>query len=138
LKADNGKASAEPVYFKRGLPSSIGGAVLRGKLLFGTTNNGLLCVELATGKELWQDRSVGPASICFADSRLYVHGESGEVALVEPSGESYREHGRFTPPGQPERGKSKAWAYPVVANGRLYIRDLGVIWCYSVADAKAK
>ena len=138
VKVDNGKASAEEVYFKKGLPSSIGGTVLRGKTLFGTNANGLLCIDFATGEEVWQDRSVGPASVCYADGRLYLHGENGDLALVEPTGEAYREHGRFTPPGQPNRGKSKAWAYPVVANGRLYIRDLGVIWCYNIASAKAK
>jgi outer membrane protein assembly factor BamB len=138
LKVDNGKASAEEVYFKKRLPSSIGGAILRGRSLFGTNASGLLCIDFATGAELWQNESVGPASICYADGRLYVHGENGDLALVEPNSQAYREHGRFTPPNQPKRGKSKAWAYPVVANGRLYVRDLGVIWCYDVADLKAK
>ena len=46
----------------------------------------------------------------------------------------YREKGRFTPPGQPKRkdSKERAWTYPVVADGRLYIRDLGTLWCYDV------
>ena len=26
----------------------------------------------------------------------------------------------------------KAWAYPVVANGRLYLRDQNMLWCYDV------
>jgi hypothetical protein len=52
--------------------------------------------------------------------------------LVEATPEGYREKGRFTPPDQPERGRSKAWAYPVVANGRLYIHDMGTLWCYDV------
>jgi outer membrane protein assembly factor BamB len=26
----------------------------------------------------------------------------------------------------------KAWEYPVVANGRLYVRDVGTLWCYDV------
>ena len=43
--------------------------------------------------------------------------------------EAYREKGRFTPPGQPDHGPSKAWAYPVVANGRLYIRDAKDLIC---------
>jgi hypothetical protein len=30
----------------------------------------------------------------------------------------------------------KAWAYPVVANGRLYIRDLDTMWCYDIQAAK--
>ena len=69
LKIANGKAEADEVYFKKGLPSSIGGAVLRNNLLFGTNANGLLCIDFATGKELWQNPSVGPASICYADGR---------------------------------------------------------------------
>jgi hypothetical protein len=31
----------------------------------------------------------------------------------------------------------KSWAYPVVANGRLYIRDHGSLWCYDVKAAAA-
>ena len=70
--------------------------------------------------------------MCFADGRLYVHGESGEVALVEATPDGYRERGRFTPPDQPDRGKSKAWAYPVIADGRLYIRDWTSLRCFDV------
>jgi hypothetical protein len=30
----------------------------------------------------------------------------------------------------------KSWAYPVVANGRLLVRDHGTLWCYDVVAAK--
>jgi outer membrane protein assembly factor BamB len=80
----------------------------------------------------WQDRSVGAASVLAAEGRLYVNGDTGDVALVEISPEAYREKGRFTLPEQPDRGRSKAWAYPVIADGKLYIRDLGSLWCYDV------
>jgi outer membrane protein assembly factor BamB len=57
---------------------------------------------------------------------------------VEATPEAYREKGRFTPPGQPERGRgSQAWAYPVVANGRLYIHDSGTLWCHDVRASGA-
>jgi hypothetical protein len=69
---------------------------------------------------------------------LYVHGENDEVALVEVTPERYREKGRFSLPEQPERGASQAWAYPVVANGHLYLRDLGVLWCYDIRDKERK
>jgi hypothetical protein len=105
-----------------------------GEHLYGTTGQALLCIQFATGEVKWEDRSVGPGSICFADGRLYIHGESGEAALVEATPAGYREKGRYTPPDAPERGSSKAWAYPVVANGRLYIRDLGVLWCHDVKE----
>ena len=68
----------------------------------------------------------------YADGNLYLHGENGEVALVEATPDGYHERGRFTPEDPPDRGDSKAWAYPVVANGRLYIRDMGTLWCYDV------
>jgi hypothetical protein len=103
-----------------------------GDHLYGTTSAALLCMEFATGKIVWDDRTVGAASVCVADDRLYLHGENGAVALVEATPEGYREQGRFTLPNQPDRGISKAWAYPAVANGRLYIRDLGTLWAYDV------
>ena len=36
------------------------------------------------------------------------------------------------PPGAPESPQARAWTYPVVANGRLYVRHLGSLWCYDV------
>jgi outer membrane protein assembly factor BamB len=140
LKADKDGVIAEEVYFERGLPTSIGGAVVLGQHLYGTNGQqGLMCIELASGKELWSDKSIGAASLCFADGRLYLHGENNEVALVEANSQAYREHGRFTLPDQPMhlRGKGeKAWSYPVVANGRLYIHDVGTLWCYDIKASK--
>ena len=132
--APNG-VETEEIYASAKLPTSIGGSVKVGDFLYGTNGAGLMCVDFATGDVKWQDRSVGAGAVCFADGRLYLHGEKGDVALVEATGEGYREKGRFTPPDQPDRGRAKAWAYPVVANGRLYIRDSGTLWCYDVADS---
>jgi outer membrane protein assembly factor BamB len=141
LKAGKDEVTAEPVYFDRNLPTSIGGSVLVGDYLYGTNAKGLLCVEFTTGKVKWQNKCVGAGSVCYADGRLYVHGEeTGALALVEATPEAYREHGRFTPPDVPDHGggwqKPKAWAYPVVANGRLYVRDFGRLWCYDIKGEK--
>jgi outer membrane protein assembly factor BamB len=132
LKPEQGKFTAEEVYIGSKLPTSIGGAIKIGKYLYGTNGQGLLCADFETGDVKWQERGVGAGSLCFADGQLYVHGEGGDVALVEATPDAYREKGRFTPPGQPDRGQSKAWAYPVVANGKFYIHDFGVLWCYDV------
>ncbi len=70
--------------------------------------------------------------MCYADGRLYVHTEDDVLVLVAPAADAYQEKGRLTLPNQPDRGRAKAWAYPVVANGRLYVRDLGSLWCYDV------
>ena len=138
VKVDGSQVTAEEVYFERGLPHLIGGSVLIGKHLYGATGQALVCCEFATGKVVWEDRGtwekrgIAPASICYAEGHLYVHTEKGDVALVEATTEGYRAKGRFALPEQPDRGDSQAWAHPVVANGRLYLRDLGKLWCYEV------
>ncbi len=132
LKVNGGAFEAEQAYFSPKLPTSVGGALKVGEYLYGTSAGALMCLEFTTGNVKWDERSVAPASLCYADKRLYLHGENGDVALAEATADAYREKGRFRPPGGPDRGASKAWAYPVVANGRLYIRDLGTLWCYDV------
>ena len=112
LTVKDGSVEPQQVYFSQKLPTSIGGAVKVGDYLYGTTNQALVCVVFASGEIKWSDKSLGAASLCCADGRLYLHGENGEVALVEATPEGYREKGRFSPPGQPDRGRSKAWAYP--------------------------
>lgn len=134
LKSKDGKIEPEQVYFESKLPAAIGGAVKVGNFLYGTTAQALLCLDFSTGQVKWEERALGPASLCYVDGRLYLHGENGEVALVDPAPESYREKGRFTPPDQPSHSDpmEKAWTYPVVANGRLYLRDHGTLWCYDL------
>ena len=139
LKPDGAGVKAEEAYFDAALAASIGGAVLVDGHLYGTAGGPkeqkLFCADFATGKVKWTDASVGAASLCGADGRLYVRGyNSSEVALVEPSPEGYREKGRFK---QPERSKIQAWPHPVVANGGLYLRDQGVLLCYDVGAPKA-
>jgi outer membrane protein assembly factor BamB len=137
LDVENGEVKAKPVYFSKAMPQGIGGMVLLGDNLYGTKGQALICADFTTGKIRWEDKSVGPGAVCFADGRLYVHDEKDNVILVEATPEAFREKGRFKPPAQPDRGKSQAWAYPVIANGRLYIRDLGALWCYDVKDPQA-
>jgi hypothetical protein len=93
----------------------------------------MFCADFETGAMKWTDRSVGPASLCFADGRLYVRGHSsGEVALVVPKAAGYQETGRFK---QPERSKTPAWPHPVVANGGLYLCDQDLLLCFDVSGA---
>jgi outer membrane protein assembly factor BamB len=137
LKPENGGVAAEQVYFARGLPHSIGGAVLVGDHLYGTSSQGMVAVEFTTGKVKWQGEGIGSGSVVYADGQLYLHGENGDVALIDATPDAYREKGRFTPPAQPKRKRlgpmpEKAWTYPVIANGRLYIRDNETLWAYDI------
>jgi outer membrane protein assembly factor BamB len=134
LNLKQGNLEPEQLYFGPKYPTAIGGAVKVGNYLYGTTGEALQCVEFATGQIKWEERSIAPGSLCYADGLLFVHGENGDVALVEATPDGYHELGRFTPPNQPPKANAmeKAWAYPVAVNGRLYIRDHDSLWCYKV------
>ena len=138
LKASAEGVSAEQVYFKRGLPNGMGGAVVIGDYLYGTeVTQKLVAVEFTTGKVMWEKENFGWGSVASADGLLFVHLISGEIALVEATPAGFRDKGRFAPPNQPKKKQvgqypEGAFAYPVIANGRLYIRDLGTLWAYDV------
>ncbi len=136
MSAAGGGVTATPLHFDKKIGIGAGGAVLVGDHLYGANSQGLLAIAWETGAIAWHERSVGAASIAAAEGRLYVRGESGEVALVDASPAGYQERGRFTPVDPPDRGKAKAWPHPVIANGRLYLRDLGVLWAYDIRAPK--
>lgn len=131
LSVKGDTVEATPVYLEKKLAAGIGGAVRIGAHLYAS-GSGLVCAEFATGKVLWQDKSVGAASVCYADGHLYLHAHrDGTVALVEATTAGYQEKGRFTPG---EVTANQAWTYPVVADGCLYIRNQGMLWCFDVKE----
>ena len=136
LNAASDGVAAEQVYFERDMPNTLGGQVLLGDILYGTNQEGPVAAEFLTGKILWRDKELGPGSVFYADGRLYFHGENGDVVLAEATPKAYIEKGRFTPVGPPKRkdARERAWSYPVVADGRLYIRDLNQLWVYDVKN----
>jgi hypothetical protein len=89
--------------------------------------------DFKTGEAKWQSNQPGKGSLIYADGRLYLRAEDqGTVVLIEASPAGFKEHGRFE---QPDRSDKKAWPYPVIAHGRLYLRDMDTLLCY---DVKAK
>lgn len=134
----NGGVKADEVYSIRDMQNQHGGMILVDGCLYGATggNEGgaLMCLDFKTGKMRWDQRdNVGrraKGSLALADGRLYYRLEDGTMLLIEPNSERYVERGRFE---QPDRTRLPAWAHPVVANGRLYIRDQDVLLCYNVS-----
>ncbi len=115
-----------------------GGAIKVGDYVYGYSDGkGWTCQDFKTGEAKWQEKEkLGKGSLVYADERLYLRQEDrgGTVALIEASSAGYKEHGRFD---QPDRTQANSWAHPVVANGKLYLRDQDVLLCYDVS-AKEK
>lgn len=124
----NNLVAAEKKYFNRDMQNHHGGVIVHKGHVYGFSNAILTCMELATGKAVWKDRSVGKGSITFADGKLYLLSEGQVMGLAEASPAGYKELGRFSieDPGFP------SWAHPVVCAGKLYIRNQGLLSCYDV------
>ena len=131
LSVQNGEVKAKEIYFTRDMKNHHGGVVLVNGYLYGFNDSILTCLEFATGKQMWRDRSVGKGSVSFADGNLYIQGENNTVGLAAASPEAYKEKGRFqiADKGLP------SWAHPVVSGGRLYVRNQDTLTAY---DIKAK
>jgi outer membrane protein assembly factor BamB len=123
---------AEEIYFTKDMRNHHSSSVLVGDYLYGFSSQILTAMRFDTGEIAWRDRSVGKGSLVFADGHLYCLSEGGVVGLVEATPAGYREKGRF----EIQRGSAKTWTHPVVAGGRLYLRDQDTIYAYDVKEKK--
>lgn len=128
---ENGKYTVEQIWEQKRLESHHGGIVQLGGHFYLLTQRELTCVDPKTGNALWSNRSVGKGSIFAVDGKLIVRSEgpAGTLALVEASPSAYKEISRFE---QPDRSNKNSWTYPIVYDGKMYIRDQNVLLCYKV------
>ena len=129
------------VYVNTVMKNHHGGAVLVGDYIYGYSDGpGWVCQNFKTGEQVWAEKkALGKgACACCVEGMLYCLEEnSGTVVLIEASPKGWNEHGRFKLDPQTEKRspKGKIWTHPVVANGKLYLRDQELIFCF---DVKAK
>jgi outer membrane protein assembly factor BamB len=141
-KEADGSIKAEEIFFSKKIQNHHGGVILVDGYIYGANggNEGgsLVCLDFKNGEVKWDaktlaDKKVVKGSLTFAEGMLYYRMENGTVALVEANPKEYIEHGRFE---QPNRTSLPAWAHPVIANGKLYIRDQSTLYCYDIKAAK--
>lgn len=130
LSASDEGVEARRVYITKNLKSEHGGMVVLDGHIYGTTETGvLICLKLDDGNVMWEDPSVGKGLLTYADGHFYLRSEDGPVAFIEATPDEYREKGRLL---QPRRSDKKAWVYPVVSNGKLFLRDQDILFCYNI------
>lgn len=89
------------------------------------------CIEMKTGKISWQSGrgpGEGSAAVLYADGNLYFRYESGVMALIEANPDEYLLKSSFKIASH----LAESWPHPVIAGGRLYLRDQEVLLCYKI------
>jgi outer membrane protein assembly factor BamB len=124
----SGSLHCEEVYSNKNMVNHHGGVVLVDGYLYGYSDGkGWVCQNFQTGGLVWQERrKLGKGSLTYADGRLYCYSEdNGTAVLIEATPDGWKENGRFRVPRESTRRSpsGKFWTHPVIANGRLYLRD---------------
>jgi outer membrane protein assembly factor BamB len=132
LTASGEDVSARPAFVRKDklMRNQFSTCVLHDGHLYGFDVSGhggtglLKCVDLTGPKEVWSTRGLSKGCLIYADGRLIVQSQDGELALVEATPKGYVEKGRF----QALQG-GDCWAPPALSGGRLYLRDGHHVLC---------
>ena len=128
LTASGKAVGASEVYFNRDMRNHYTTSVLVGDHLYGFSSGILTAMKFLTGEVAWRDRSVGKGNVIFAEGNLYAYGEDGVMGLVQAVPQGYKEKSRF----EIHKGSYPTWTPPVIANGKLYLRDQDNLYCYDI------
>jgi outer membrane protein assembly factor BamB len=139
MKADGKKVTITEVkrYGSNELQNHHGGMILVGDYIyFGNAHNSghPACVEFKTGLIKWKEAKGaaggnGSAAVVYADGMVYFRYQNGVMALIEANSEELKVAASFK---EPEKSGRECWAHPVIANGKLYLRDQDKLFCYDV------
>jgi len=140
--APDGK-SAKVTHKTSSVSNHHGGVIeLDGKLYGHSDSKKWFCYDYQAGGDdlVWTSNDLDKGSITYADGQFYCYGQGkGTLVTIQASDKAWQETGRFTIPetSKVRPGQGQIWAHPVVAEGRLYLRDYDKLFVYDIA-AKAK
>lgn len=140
LEPEGDGTKATVVYTKnKAVSNHHGGLVRVGDYVYGHSDSGgrWVCFDFKKGGDdvAWEYKKFEKGTVIAADGRLYCFGEkSGRIVLVDPAS-GWAEKGSFEIPEKSKfpRRSGLIWTHPVIANGRLYLRDHEQLLCYNIA-----
>ncbi|HBF33557.1 TPA: hypothetical protein DDW35_03230 [Candidatus Sumerlaeota bacterium] len=127
----NTDGSTKELWKNKSLRAHFTSPILVGDAVYGYDDSVFVCLDFATGNVKWSQKEYGKGTAVVADGLLYVLGEKGNLALVKPNPAQFEKISEFpTPLSKVE--KPRCWTAPVVANGKLFVRDENQMVCYDV------
>lgn len=123
--------TAEPAWSALPVKTILATPTLVGKSLF-TLGPGdradLVCLDLATGNQLWAQPGFGDyTSITAVNDKLLALTSTGELVLVKASPAKYEELGRAQLCG-------KTWASPAYSDGKIFVKDEGHVSAFALVN----
>jgi hypothetical protein len=119
-----------------------GGVIEHDGYVYGHSDRtGWVCFDYKTGSEEpnWANSKFPKGSIAYADGYFYCYAETdGSLVRIKANSEAWQETGRLKIPATSKLRvgtQGKVWPHPVIANGKLYLRDYELLYCYDLGGA---
>ena len=118
----------EKVWENKEIQSHFSTPILHeGKIYAGTDPGNLVCLDPKTGKSLWRHGGFQKGGIVIVDGTIIaMNGKDGDLIMAELKPDAYKELGRLKPLG------GQSWTAPILANGKLIIRNKQELGCYDL------
>jgi outer membrane protein assembly factor BamB len=135
-KSGRDSVTMKEVYFKdsKAIQNKQGGSVLVDGYIYCGHGDGQgmpICINMLTGEKAWgpiRGAGQGESSVIYADGHVLYRFQDGTIALIEANPNEYKLKYSF----KPEYQERESWAYPVIANGKLYLREQNKLMCYEL------
>jgi len=142
LTKEGDSFNVETVYSNKNMVNHHGGVVLIDGHIYGFSDvSGWTCQNLQTGENVWSTgrtggtTDVGKGVILAVNKHLLLFDErSGLLAVAAASPDGWKEFGRMEFPERTEieTRDNMVWTHPVVADGKLYLRDQDLLFCFDL------
>ena len=144
LTKDGNIFNAETVYSNKNLENQHGGVVLMNGYIYGfceRPTSSWICQNLTTGETVWshkpEDDGVAKGAVLGVNDRLLLLDEqTGTIAVAAASPDGWKEFGRLPIPARTEISSNPdcVWTHPVIADGKLYVRDKDLLFCFDLKN----
>jgi outer membrane protein assembly factor BamB len=115
------------LWTSRRLKSHFNDLVFHGGCCYGFDGTRLTCIDAATGQRQWNGARYGGQVLLIRDiDTLLVLSEAGAVVLVQATPEQANQVARI------QALHSKTWNHPVIARGKLLVRNAEEAVCYEL------
>jgi outer membrane protein assembly factor BamB len=142
ISSEGKKFKVTSVYSEKIIANRLGGVVLVGDYVYGYhESRNWLCQDFNTGKLAWPNKAtrLKSGALIAADGRLYIlteapRDEPGTVAMLAASPKKFTVISQFKLPEASKLRKpsGNVWTHPVLSDGKLYLRDQELVFCYQV------
>jgi len=121
LTKTGGTTSVEQIWYTRKMRLHHGNVIRIGDYVYGSSGDFgpafFMGLNLKTGKVAWRKRGFKKATCVYADGKLILLDEDGNLALATVNPRGMTVHSRC------KVGEKYAWAAPTLVGKTLYVRD---------------